>query len=148
MVKVKKCCCCIPVKTGAMIIGSVHVLGLLIGLYLVAPLQISLEIFCGAAFLLMVYRDSQQKRLFYFSAYVIYAASLGTIRMIFVFWDHDEKLLVRNYCNAVDEKVVQADQSGLGWGITDYADYEDCKHKVGTGVLIDEFIYLAISLLI
>ena len=109
MVKVKKCCCFVPIKTGAMIIGSVHVLGLLIGLYLVAPLQISLEIFCGATFLLMVYRDSQQKRLFYFSAYVIYATSLGTIRMIFVFWDHDEKALVRNYCKAVDEKVVQTD---------------------------------------
>ena len=59
MVKVSKCCCCIPVKTGANIIGCIHVLGLLAGLYMINPLQISLELFCGATFVYMVYRDSE-----------------------------------------------------------------------------------------
>ena len=99
MVKVQSCCCCIPIRTGAYLIGCIHVLGLLAGLYLINPLQISLEIFCGTTFLLMIYRDNEQKRLFYFSAYMVYAGILGALRMLFVFWDHDEKTLVLTYCD-------------------------------------------------
>ena len=56
---VKKCCCCINIKAGAYIIGGIHVLGLLIGIYMLDPLQISLEVFCGITFLLMVRKDTQ-----------------------------------------------------------------------------------------
>ena len=59
MVKLTKCCCCVPVKIGAYIIGFFHVLGLFLGVVLINPLQITLEIFCGLTFLLMVFRDSE-----------------------------------------------------------------------------------------
>ena len=98
MVKVAKCCCCISIKTGAFIIGAIHVVGLLLGVIWVSPLQISLEIFCGATFLYMVYRDCERNRLLYFASYCVYAFTLGIIRLIFVFWDKDEKAIVTEYC--------------------------------------------------
>ena len=90
MVKLSKCCCCIRVKTGAYIIGSIHVLGLALGLIFMEPLTISLEAFCGCTFILMVWKDSAQKRLFYFAAYVVYALMIGGIRIVFTFWNKDE----------------------------------------------------------
>ena len=89
--RVKKCCCCVPVKIGAYLIGSVHVLGLMIGILLVSPLQIVMEIFCGCTFLYMAYRDTEKNRLLYFAAYAVYCVILGGLRMLFVFWDRDEK---------------------------------------------------------
>ena len=96
---VKKCCCCIPVKTGAYIIGCFHVFGLLMGIYMFNPLQMSIDIFCGVTFLLMVYKDSEQKRMFYFAAYVVYSVIVGIIRIVFVLWSRDEDNIVREFCN-------------------------------------------------
>ena len=42
----------------------------------------------------MVYRDNEKNRLLYFSAYAVYCVILASIRMVFVFWDRDEKQLV------------------------------------------------------
>ena len=42
----------------------------------------------------MVYRDNEKNRLLYFSAYAVYCVILAGIRMVFVFWDRDEKQLV------------------------------------------------------
>ena len=30
---------------------------------------------------------------------MVYATILGALRMLFVFWDHDEKTLVLTYCD-------------------------------------------------
>ena len=38
---------------------------------------------------------------------MVYAVILGAIRMIFVFWDHDEKALVRTFCDELINVVVQ-----------------------------------------
>ena len=105
--KVKSCCCCIPVKVGAYIIGCIHVLGLILGVILVSPLQVSLEIFCGCTFLYMAYRDNDKNRLLYFAAYVVYSSILASIRMIFVFWDRDEKEMVLQYCKQAEETVLE-----------------------------------------
>ena len=148
MVRVAKCCCCIPVKTGSYIIGSFHVIGLILGLLMLNPLQVSLEVFCGVTFLMMVYRDSEQKRLFYFTAYVVYIVTLGAIRLFFVFWDHDEKALVRKFCEDVEAKIVQPAGNDIGWKATDYTSLEDCKTSVGHAVLRDELITLVGALLI
>ena len=104
--KVRRCCFCIPVKVGAYVIGCIHVLGLLIGILIFSPLQISLEIFCGCTFLYMAYRDNEKNRLLYFAAYVVYSFILASIRMIFVFWDRDEKEMVLVYCKQAEETVL------------------------------------------
>ncbi len=148
MYRVTKCCCCISIKTGAYIIGVFHVIGLLLGILLVSPLQISLEVFCGCTFLYMIYRDREQNRLLYFTAYCVYAAMLATIRMVFVFWDHDEKQIIRSYCKQIEEKVVLADVKPNGWEATEYKDMNDCKEQVGHTVMRDEFISLLLSILL
>ena len=90
MVRVTKCCCCIQIKTGTYIIGSLHVLGLVAGIFRLQLLTITLEIFTGCTFLYMVYRDSERNRLLYFTAYCCYAVILAVIRTIFVLWQSDE----------------------------------------------------------
>ena len=98
MVKVSKCCCCIRVKTGAYIIGFLHVLGVITGLIEFNPVQIALDIFCGATFLLMLFKDSEQKRLFYFAAYLVYSGMIIVMHLIFFFWDKDEEVATNKIC--------------------------------------------------
>ena len=112
MVRVSKCCCCFPVKTGAYIIGFAHVIGLLLGIVFVNPLQVTLEVFCGITFLWMFFRDSEQKRLFYFSAYCVYVGILFVFRLIFSIWDHDENEFVENFCSGTEKNLREA---GADW---------------------------------
>ena len=148
--KVKSCCCCIPVKVGAYIIGCIHVLGLILGVILVSPLQVSLEIFCGCTFLYMAYRDNDKNRLLYFAAYVVYSSILASIRMIFVFWDRDEKEMVLQYCKQAEETVLAEGGAQLAhtWQDLGFEDMADCKSKVGFAVARDEFVSLLVTLLL
>ena len=95
MVKLSKCCCCVHVKTGAYTIGFLHVVGLLVGIIRLDYLQIALEVFCGATFLLMIYGDNELRRLMYFAAYCVYVIIVTSIRIIFLIWDRDEKVAAR-----------------------------------------------------
>ena len=146
MISLSKCCCCVPVKTGVYIIGFLHLAGLILGIFTVNPIQISLEIFCGVTFVRMLYRDNAQSRLFYFAAYVVYVGIVGVLRLVFVFWDKNEKQMVRDYCEAVDSKIVQGNPDN--WANTEYESLADCKAKVSSAVTRDEFIYVSIGLLL
>ena len=84
----------------------------------------------------------------YFTAYCVYAVMLATIRMIFVFWDHDEKQIVRAYCKSIEENVALADVKPNGWEATEYKDMNYCKERVCHEVMRDEFISLLLSMLI
>ena len=149
MARVSKCCCCVPLKTGAYAIGCIHVFGLLVGLIQMQPLTVSLEAFCGCTFLVMVYKDAPQKRLFYFTAYVVYAFMLGVTRMIFTFWERDEKEIVSDFCNAInDAPVEEGGKPADIWSKTEYDSLEDCKHKIGTTVMRDEFVSLLFTLIV
>ena len=101
--KLTRCCCCIQIKTGAYIIGSFHVIGLVFAILFFAPLKISLEVFCGCTFLYMVYKDSKLIRLLYFAAYVTYCAILAILHAVFLFWNRDEVQYGREFCQKVEE---------------------------------------------
>ena len=128
--RVKKCCCCIPIKIGAYIIGSFHVLGLLIGMYFFDMISICLEVFCATAFLFMIYKDSQQKRLIYFSTYMVLQCILAVIRMVFTFWQKDEAYGIRLYCAEVGAHF------GGAWDKTDFKDEEDCRGRTARSAMI------------
>ena len=59
MVKVSKCCCCVPIKTGTYIIGWLQVVGSVLFIFTGNALALSLTVFCAASFLLMFFRDSE-----------------------------------------------------------------------------------------
>ena len=101
MVKVSKCCCCIKVKTGAYIIGVLHVLGVIFGLIDMNLIRVAMDIFCGATFLLMVFKDSEQKRLFYFAAYACYSGLIVVLHLVFLFWDKDEEVASSKICTDI-----------------------------------------------
>ena len=88
MVRLNKCCCCIPVKTGAYAIGLLHAIGLFSGVRKLDPLLIVLEVFCGCSFLLMVFRDNESKRFSYFLSYIINMFLINTIRILVVTLQH------------------------------------------------------------
>ena len=114
--RVRKCCCCIPIKIGAYIIGTFHVLGLLVGIYLMSLATICLEVFCATAFLLMIYKDSKEKRLFYLATYVVLQCIVAVIRMVFTFWKKDEAYGIRIYCAEMKDSI------GGAWDKTDFKD--------------------------
>ena len=92
MVKVKNCCCCIPVKTGAYIIGFVHVIGAMFGIIQLDLVKVALDIFCGMTFLLMIFKDGESSRLFYFAAYMAYTGIIIAVHLVFIIWDQDEEV--------------------------------------------------------
>ena len=78
---------------------------------------------------------------------MVYAVILGAIRMIFVFWDHDEKALVRTFCDELINVVVQEpEELKKGWEATDFTSMEDCKSQVGYSIMRDEIIALCFGL--
>ena len=97
-----------PIKTGVYMIGALHLVGLVYGLFLTNPLQISFELLCLTTFVYMLWRDKESNRLLYFCAYCVSFFMLAIIHLVFVFWDHDEKSLVRAYCHDIEDKVVNA----------------------------------------
>ena len=125
MVKISKCCCCFHVKTGAYIIGFFHVIGLLIGIIRFDYLHIALEIFCGSTFLLMIYKDNEMRRLFYFAAYCVYVFIVSSIRSVFLIWDSDEKESANEFCKDMSDAI--SDGKISGWQLHGYKDFNDCK---------------------
>ena len=123
-------------------IGALHLVGLVYGLFLTNPLQISFELICMSTFLYMLWRDKESNRLLYFCAYCVSFLMLATIHLVFVFWDHDEKSLVRAYCHDIEEKVVNAQETPNGWSVTDFKDYNDCREQMGLSVMRDEFLII------
>ena len=148
MVRVSKCCCCIPIRTGAYIIGAFHVFGLILGVLNASLFLIALEVFCGCTFLYMLYRDAKQSRLFYFAAFCVYAAINALIHLVFVFWDHDEKRMVKANCKLIDEKVVHGEDSHRGWAELGFKDKDDCIEKSESILVTQEMIGMVIGLLI
>ena len=96
---------------------------------------------------MMVFRDSEQKRMLYFSAYVVYVAILTSFRLMFVVWDHDEKVIVTDFCHGIDSNFVKGDATNWAKN-TEYTSFEDCKEKVGQTILLNELLYAAIGLLV
>ena len=123
--KVKKCCCCVSISTGAKVIGALHAIGLLIGLMTMNPIKVAMEFFTGSTFVYMIYRDGEQSRLLFFSAFTVYVTILGLIELYFVVKpaENEEKLLVKNYCVAIETAYG-------GFNGTEYASLTDCKQQV------------------
>ena len=142
MLKLTKCCCCIPVKTGTYIIGYLHIVTFIAGVVLINPFQISLDFLCWLIFLVMVIRDSQQKRLFYFAAYCVYVALLSMSRLFFIVWDYNERPLVVEKCQQISNYVMEK------WDQTDYKDVSDCRLQLGRMVLRDELLIECILIIV
>ena len=86
----------------------------------------ALDIFCGCTFLLMVFKDSETKRLLYFAAYLVYVGIITVMHLVFAFWDKDELLKSSQTCTDISLKTEKKDP----WEGTPYKDMEDCEKKV------------------
>ena len=93
----------------------------------------------------MFFRDSEEKRLFYFTAYCVYAGILFAFRMIFTLWDHDESQFVAKYCDGTEENLAEEKKDWLEKG---FKSYEDCKAQVGSKVEWDEAFQLFVTIFI
>ena len=141
--KVKNCCCCVTIAQGALIIGALHAFGLLIGLMSMNPIKIAFELFTGLTFLRMVYRDNEQSRLLFFTAFVVYVFCLGAIEIYYCFFpgDNEERQLVKDYCLSVEEALGTFDGS-------EFASLQDCMDKTEKTVLRDEIIIIAAQIIV
>ncbi len=68
------CCCCVSVRTGAMILGFFTLLGLLQEIENFVPLRLAINGVAAIAFILMLADDTEQKRRLFF-----YAAMISSI---------------------------------------------------------------------
>ena len=129
--KFNKCCFCCSIKTGAYVIGCLHVFGLLTGILMFKPMQIALDIFCGGTFLAMVYRDNAQKRMYYLAAYCCYILINNIFVTIFIANKHDEQRAAIEICTKLNETPAEAipgfKEGDDIWEATEYDSLEDCE---------------------
>ena len=71
MVKVNKCCCCIPVKTGVLILGALDFLMLLKNMLKVDMNSFAIQLYPTTTFISMLIRDNRQNRKFYFTSFLL-----------------------------------------------------------------------------
>ena len=72
MVKVKKCCCCVPVKTGVLIFGALDFLMLLASMFKVDMISFAIQLYPSISFIAMLIKDNRQNRKFYFVSFLLY----------------------------------------------------------------------------
>ena len=79
--KVRRCMCCIPVHHAALMIGSIHTFRL-VGNLLLQEYTLSLtEIVTVVAFLTMVFRNSKETRMYYFTSYCFYIMLINCMEL-------------------------------------------------------------------
>ena len=69
--QVQNCCCCIGVRTGALILGIFCILGLLQELEEFYPLRMAANGLGAGAFILMILKDSEFRRRLFFYCFTI-----------------------------------------------------------------------------
>ena len=74
-----RCCCCIPVYTGAMVLGTLSLIFNLIELVDYQEFRCYFNLILSPVFLLVLFRDTPLTRQIWFLAYLIY--ELGNISM-------------------------------------------------------------------
>ena len=67
--KVKKCCCCVAVDMGVMILGTLMCFGIMAEFKEFNPVRAAITVVAGSLFFLMVFRDSAKHREWFFYAY-------------------------------------------------------------------------------
>ena len=84
--KINKCCCCIPIKAGALLIGALHVLYLVLSLYKQAYVNAALNLFTGTIFLVMLYKDSKFTRMAFFASFITQVVLIIALDIFFTFF--------------------------------------------------------------
>ena len=89
-----------PVKTGVQIIGTLHLLGLIIGLVSLDSLKVVMEFFSGITFIGMWLKDGDMGRFLYFAAYSIYVVTLFSVEAYYILNPNitDQRQIVKEYC--------------------------------------------------
>ena len=82
--KLNKCCCCVPIKIGASIIGGLHVFFLVMSLYKQAYVNAALNLFSGTVFLVMLYKDTQFTRLVFFATFITQVLLIIALDIYFI----------------------------------------------------------------
>ena len=105
MVKVGKCCCCIPVATGILILGALDVLAWLTAVYRIDMFSFFVLLLPTLTFIMMIVNDCRQNRKYYFAAFLTYRIIFLCL-LAFKVWKDvfdepilDEQNAVANVCD-------------------------------------------------
>jgi len=134
--KVKKCCCCIPVDMGVMILGSLMCFGIMAEFKEFNPIRAAITVGASFFFFLMVFRDSAKHREIFFYAYIVSCISELFFSSIIIL----EKM---NSSKLVEEKCQEMEKDG------DFKDgsirsMAECREKMGQ--ILELSAYIAIVL--
>jgi len=121
--KVKKCCCCVAVDMGVMILGTLMCFGIMAEFKEFNPVRAAITVVAGSLFFLMVFRDSAKHREWFFYAYIVSCISELFFASIIIL----EKM---NSNKLVEEKCTEMEKDG------DFKDgsirsMTECREKMG-----------------
>ena len=109
------------------------------GVFLLNPIQVALEVLCGLAFWRSKKEDTEVNRHGYFSMYTVYTALLGLLRIISVIWDPSEKAIIRDFCG---DLYLSAAENNKGWEATNFESMTNCKDVVSYDMMTDQLTIL------
>ena len=95
MFKANKCCCCIPIKAGTYLIGAIHLFYLITFIMKFHIIDAALNFFCGTTFAVMLFKDTQNTRMCFYTAfqtYVLLILALELYTLFFPFEDQQEAM--------------------------------------------------------
>ena len=102
--KVRRCCFCISVETGVLILGTLVCFSLLGEMDHFNPIRLIITLACMAYFFIMVFKDSVMNREFFFYCYVVHLIS----QLVFGVWQAyeivEEKDFVEKTCKDIQKK--------------------------------------------
>ena len=145
MFKANKCCCCIPIKAGAYLIGAIHLFYLVIFIMEFHILDAALNFFCGTTFAVMVFKDTQFTRMCFFAAfqtYVLLILALELYTLVFPFEDQQEAMDV-----VLTRDCKQLEINEGGYENTVYKDLAECKEAIKSSSIKFAFVFIILIFL-
>ena len=102
--KVQRCCCCISIDMGVMLLGTLVCFSLLNELTYFNPIRMVFTVACMCLFFNMVFRDTAKHREYFFYSYIAYQIS----SILFAYYQFyevlEDKDVVAKMCEDMQKK--------------------------------------------
>ena len=115
MIKLNSCCCCFKIKTGAYIIGALHLFFIIWNILELNIFGIAMELFTAATFVNMIRKDTALHRKIYAASFCVYTLILTALEIFIVVdpFSKTQRPLITEKCEEFANKEGTLEQFGF-----------------------------------
>ena len=140
----KQFCCCLSVKTGAMTIGIINILNLVVAITKFDMLAVALKVFTAPCFAIMLLKDNRIRRLLFFVAYFNEIMFQYIIEGVLFYSIFTDKRFPREVCQDI---IKSNAESGLQPD-EDMPTREECEAQIKDVMGYDIAAFLILQLIV